>query len=1074
MKMLRRIGLLSCGTTFLWICTPMMVSVATFACYVLVTHGILTSSRAFTALSLFNLLQMPMSALPNLVSSVVEARVALHRLHTFLCSEELDPLAVERIPMPTDGKITEIVMIENGGFMWETPPRPSSLSMIDSSFATSPVVPLLGRLQDIHFSVRTGELVSIVGHVGAGKSSLLAALLGEIPKLHGRVLVRGRVAYVPQHAWMLNATIRENILFGRPMHAEHYALCLTACALDADLLALPAGDLTEIGEKGINLSGGQKQRVSLARALFSDADVYLLDDPLSAVDAHVGCHLFDRVIGPQGLLKNRTRILVTHHLHFLAQSHQIIVLRAGRILENGTYSALLQQHGEFYRLIQNFGDKQDNDRMNAAAFKEMAKNVVDDLQMRGKEAKERKTEDKREIDDVVHEKDSRKEKMPLPLTTATIVLDYPMNAPDDEKTRGIALLSSNQAIAHDAVAPVTASLSMIPSVMPAMTASIIAMPTNNNTTMGTLVHREESLTGRVDNTIYYDYARATGLFALVGLLLACVFAQSASLGANLWLSAWSSNEALDASVAQRSVHWYLFVYASLVACQSVLVVIQAFLIFVVCGVRSAAQLHSRMLSCMIRAPMSFFDTTPIGRILNRFSKDIYTVDEVLPRAFQSYFRMFFLVVSIVFVIGYSTPLFLLVVLPLVFVYYGIQEFYLSSSRELKRLDSTTRSPIYAHFSETLSGVSTLRAYAQQRRFCVENACRLDENQRPYYLSIAANRWLAMRLELLGATVVLCSALFAVYGRHQLKPGLVGLSLTYALSLTQALNWLVRQSCEIETNIIAVQRLRDYSHLTVEAPAKMPTISLSEEWPTLGEITFRCFSLRYRSDSPRVLNDLSFTIHGREKLGICGRTGAGKSSLALALFRLVEADAGEIFIDGIVISTLGLDDLRSRLSILPQDPVLFAGTVRENLDPLGTISDERLWKALISAHLDEHINALPGRLDAIVTQGGDNFSAGQRQLLSLARALLRNTRILILDEATAAVDVETDALVQATLRREFAQYTVITIAHRLNTIMDCDRILVLDGGRVAELDRPETLLKNTQSLFYQMAHDARLV
>ncbi|KAG0355479.1 hypothetical protein BGZ54_001133 [Gamsiella multidivaricata] len=523
------------------------------------------------------------------------------------------------------------------------------------------------------------------------------------------------------------------------------------------------------------------------------------------------------------------------------------------------------------------------------------------------------------------------------------------------------------------------------------------------------------------------------------------------------------------------------------------------------AIRASVRLHERLLTKMLRLPMSFFDTTPLGRIVNRFSSDIFSVDELTPWNFINIFMCGMSVLGTIVVIATTTPIFLAIVPPLVVVYLLVQGYYIRSSRSLKRIDSVNKSPIYQHFSETLSGVTTIRALAASERFIADNATKTNSSTNAYFSWIIANRWLQIRLESLGSVVVLAAALFVVLGRNTLSSANAGLALSYALSVTQDITWLVRSYCDLNNQLVAVERVDEYANKNPEAPT-VTDVNLPENWPNAGRVEFRNYSTRYREGLDLVIKNISFTVEPAEKVGIVGRTGAGKSSLTLALFRIVEAanshwakasyngadmdadptkkdqitdlekvdveeDGGSIWIDGVDISTVGLTYLRQHLAIIPQDPTLFVGTVRENLDPFDELQDADLWEALERAHLKEHIQSLAGGLSFKVSQNGDNFSVGQRSLICLARALLRKTKILILDEATAAVDVETDELIQKTIRKEFKDRTILTIAHRIKTVMDSDKILVLEKGHVAEFESPATLLQRPDSLFYSLAHQA---
>ncbi|KAF9945731.1 hypothetical protein BGZ70_003646, partial [Mortierella alpina] len=555
-----------------------------------------------------------------------------------------------------------------------------------------------------------------------------------------------------------------------------------------------------------------------------------------------------------------------------------------------------------------------------------------------------------------------------------------------------------------------------------------------------IIVEEELKQGSVSKSVYWAYARACSYKAVVSYIVSMICSESAQICGSLWLTHWSRS--YDSGESAHGPLYYIGIYATLGLVFALLTVFQSIILQVHCGIRSARVLHEKMLRSVLRSPMSFFDTVPMGRILNRFSKDQATIDEILPRTFSGYAHNLFGVLSILAVVTFSSPTLVFVIVPFSFLYMLLQKYYLATSRELRRLDSVARSPVFAHFQETIGGISTIRAYRQQDRFIRGNEARLDQSLRAFYPSIASNRWLAFRLECLSSVIIFGAAFLSVVSlarNMSVDPGLVGLSLTYALNVTQTLNWLVRQYTEVETNIVAVERLQEYT--------------------------------RYRPGLELVLRGVNCSIRPHEKIGICGRTGAGKSSLTLSLFRIIESVKGQIFVDGIDISTLGLYDVRSRFSIIPQDPVLFAGTIRFNLDPLGTKSDQELWQALEDAYLKETVRSLEGGLQAVVLEQGENFSVGQRQLICLARALLRKTSLLVLDEATAAIDLETDALVQAIIRQKFAECTILTIAHRINTVMDSDRIMVLHQGKVVEFDSPLSLLSNPDSIFYSLAKES---
>uniref|UniRef100_A0A8C0GTI2 Canalicular multispecific organic anion transporter 1 n=1 Tax=Chelonoidis abingdonii TaxID=106734 RepID=A0A8C0GTI2_CHEAB len=957
---------------FIFSCAPFLVSVASFAVYVMVDEkNVLDAQKAFTSISLFNVLRFPMAMLPMVISSLVQSGVSTKRLERYLGSGNLDPSAIRCDPSVAAQRCSESQLS-----------RPSRVTL----------------------DIKPGHLVAVVGAVGSGKSSLVSAVLGEMENLKGHINIQGSVAYVPQQAWIQNATLKDNILFGSDLDEARYQQVVEACALLPDLKLLPGGDLTEIGEKGINLSGGQKQRVSLARAVYSNADIYLLDDPLSAVDAHVGKHLFDQVLGPDGLLQGKTRILVTHSVSFLPRMDEIVVLVDGAVSEQGSYSTLLANGGAFAQLLSTYGSQE-----GSAPEEEATVGAAE------------------EQDDGVPETST--EDVPADIVTMTLKREASIQQRGFSRRRSCVRGACGGWTPWDAATGCAAL--------------------------------------QVKFSLYLQYLRAVGWGFSAWVLITYVAQYAAFMGSNLWLSDWTDdslrywNQTYPTS--QRDMR--IGVFGALGTAQALLATRGA--------IRASRVLHQQLLSNILRVPMSFFDTTPTGRIVNRFAKDIFTVDETIPMSFRSWLTCFLGIISTLLMICLATPYFALIIIPLIIeLLLWSQRYYVSTSRQLRRLDSVTRSPIYSHFGETVSGLSVIRAYGHQERFLQHNNRIMDINQKSVYSWIVSNRWLAVRLEFVGNLVVFSAALLAVITRDNLGSGIVGLSISSALNITQTLNWLVRMTSELETNIVAVERVHEYTEVENEAQwvtAQRPPPG----WPSKGEIQITDYQVRYRPGLELVLHGLTCDIGSTEKVGVVGRTGAGKSSLTNCLFRILEAAGGKIVIDGVDISTIGLHDLRQSLTIIPQDPVLFSGTLRMNLDPFDQHSDEEIWKALELAHLKTYVLDLPERLSHQVSEAGENLSVGQRQLLCLARALLRKSKILILDEATAAVDLETDHLIQTTIRSEFTNCTVLTIAHRLHTIMDCNRVMVLQAGRIVEYDSPERLLQQ-QGLFSTMAKDAGIV
>uniref|UniRef100_A0A8D1LJY0 Multidrug resistance-associated protein 1 n=1 Tax=Sus scrofa TaxID=9823 RepID=A0A8D1LJY0_PIG len=996
LKVLKKSAYLAAVGTFTWVCTPFLVALCTFAVYVTIDkNNILDAQKAFVSLALFNILRFPLNILPMVISSIVQASVSLKRLRIFLSHEELEPDSIQRLPIK-DAGTTNSITVKNATFSWARSDPPT--------------------LHGITFSIPEGSLVAVVGQVGCGKSSLLSALLAEMDKVEGHVAIKGSVAYVPQQAWIQNVSLRENILFGRQLQERYYKAVIEACALLPDLEILPSGDRTEIGEKGVNLSGGQKQRVSLARAVYCNSDIYLFDDPLSAVDAHVGKHIFENVVGPKGMLKNKTRLLVTHGLSYLPQVDVIIVMSGGKISEMGSYQELLARDGAFAEFLRTY----------ASAEQEQGEpeDGLGGISSPGKEAKQ--------------------------MENGVLVTE----AAGKHLQRQF---SSSSSYSGDVGRHHTSTAEL-------------QKPGAQTEDTWKLMEADKAQTGQVKLSVYWDYMKAIGLFISFLSIFLFLCNHVAALVSNYWLSLWTDDPIVNGTQEHTKVR--LSVYGALGISQGVTVFAYSMAVSIG-GIFASRRLHLDLLHNVLRSPMSFFERTPSGNLVNRFSKELDTVDSMIPQVIKMFMGSLFNVVGACIIILLATPVAAVIIPPLGLIYFFVQRFYVASSRQLKRLESVSRSPVYSHFNETLLGVSVIRAFEEQERFIRQSDLKVDENQKAYYPSIVANRWLAVRLEFVGNCIVLFAALFAVISRHNLSAGLVGLSVSYSLQITAYLNWLVRMSSEMETNIVAVERLKEYSDTEKEAPWRIPEVAPPSTWPQVGRVEFRDYGLRYRDDLDLVLKHINVTIDGGEKVGIVGRTGAGKSSLTLGLFRINESAEGEIVIDDVNIAQIGLHDLRFKITIIPQDPVLFSGSLRMNLDPFSQYSEEEVWTSLELAHLKGFVSALPDKLNHECAEGGENLSVGQRQLVCLARALLRKTKILVLDEATAAVDLETDDLIQSTIRTQFHDCTVLTIAHRLNTIMDYTRVIVLDKGEIREHGSPSELLQQ-RGLFYGMAKDAGLV
>uniref|UniRef100_A0AAX7U893 ATP-binding cassette, sub-family C (CFTR/MRP), member 10 n=1 Tax=Astatotilapia calliptera TaxID=8154 RepID=A0AAX7U893_ASTCA len=933
---LKAVKYLDALCVYTWAALPVVISILTFVTYVLLGHQ-LTAAKVFTTLALVGMLIIPLNAFPWVLNGVLEAKVSLERIQRFF-------------------KLTN--------------------QNLQAYYALGRV---LTDMTSAVFCLAQGSLVVVVGKVGCGKSSLLAALTGELNRLTGVLYVADRevgFGLASQEPWIQHASVRDNILFGRDYDAAFYQAVIKACALSDDLNVLPNGDKTEVGENGVTLSGGQKARLALARAVYMDKDIYLLDDPLAAVDADVAEHLMKKCI--MELLRGKTRILCTHRIEFVDKADVVVLMDNGK---------------------NNHGVEQVEGEM--SSLPEL--HVDNDPDLSGAEQKQ------------------------VGRLAWRVYQTY-----------------------WAAVGGVLASCVLV---------SLLLMQASKNVSDWWLSYwiselKHNGSTGNNDSSLPAFSSPHLLLFS-PGRLISSVPSDYMFL----------SND-IDADVK-----FYLTVYGSIAVANTVFTALRAFL-FAYGVMCAASAIHNRLLNQVFKTTMAFFDTTPLGRILNRFSSDLYSVDDSLPFVLNILLANIFGLLGMLVVISYGLPWVLVALLPLGLLYYRTQHFYRHTSRELKRLCSLTLSPIYSHFSETLTGLGTIRArtFFCCFRFEEENARRLEQNQRCLFLSYAAGQWLDIRLQLIGIAVVTGLGVIAVV-QHQLNsvdPGLVGLSLSYALSITQLLSGLIFSFTQTEMQLVSVERTEEYSTGLPIEPQHQNT-ELSPSWPEHGCLEFRNVALTYRDGLPNALDGVSLMVRPGEKIGIVGRTGSGKSTIFLALFRMVELSQGQILLDQQVDLCAVVALCRSRLAIIPQDPFLFSGTVRENLDPCGRHLEPELLDVLEQCHLSTVVSRMGG-LDAEVGERGRFFSAGQKQLLCLARALLTQAKVLCIDEATASVDHKTDKLLQQTIREKFQDKTVLTIAHRINTIMDCDRVLVMHAGKVVEFDSPVSLCQADNSIFHRLAGD----
>ncbi|XP_069030805.1 ATP-binding cassette sub-family C member 9 [Embiotoca jacksoni] len=1041
---------------------PIAAVLATFVMHHFIDKSGPSPSEAFAALALFHILVTPLFLLSTVVRFAVKALVSVQKLGEFLQSDEIgdDSWRNGDISVPFEagkkhlGMTKAINRKQPIRYQMDNYEQPTRRQMRPTETEDVAVKVSGGSftwgnnlltLSDINIRIPTGQLTMIVGQVGCGKSSLLLAMLGEMQAHDGRVFWskppdcdiihdgniswseteesdedigsknRYSVAYAAQKSWLLNATVEENITFGSPFNKQRYKTVIDACSLQPDIDLLPFGDQTEIGERGINLSGGQRQRICVARALYQNTNIVFLDDPFSALDIHLSDHLMQ-----EGILKflqddKRTVVLVTHKLQYLIHADWIIAMKDGSVLREGTLKDIQTHDVELYDHWKTLMNRQDQ---------ELEKDIQQDSQT----TLERKTlrrafysrEAKNQIDDEDEEEEEEEE--------------------DDDN---------------------------------------LSMTTNRRS--------------KIPWRVCWCYLSSGGFFMVFLMVSSKLLKHSVIVAIDYWLAIWTSSKIDHGAKANDGIgsmnsssrstgnitfpttgppedkdSYYLLVFIILCAAGITLCLITSLTVEFL-GLSAATNLHHNLLNKIIHAPIRFFDITPLGQILNRFSADTNIIDQHIPPTLESLTRSTLLCLSAIGVIASITPGFLVTLIPLAVAFYFIQKYFRVASKDLQDLDDSTQLPLLCHFSETAEGLTTIRAFRHEARFKQRMLELTDTNNTAYLFLSAANRWLEVRTDYLGAVIVLSAAGTSIwsvrYGYGLPDGGLVGLGLTYALTVTNYLNWVVRNLADLEVQMAAVKKVNSFLGTESENyEGLMDSSQVPENWPQDGEIKIQDLCVRYDPNLKPVLKHVNAYIEPGQKVGICGRTGSGKSSLSLAFFNMVDIFEGKIVIDGIDICKLPLQTLRSRLSIILQDPVLFSGSIRFNLDPERTCSDDRLWEALEIAQLKNMVKALPGGIDAVVTEGGENFSVGQRQLFCLARAFVRKSSILIMDEATASIDMATENILQKVVMTAFADRTVVTIAHRVHTILTADLVIVMKRGNILEYDKPETLLEQEDGMF----------
>lgn len=1074
---------------------PYVMPIVLFYAYANKTGNQLTVGIAFTTLALLGLVTTPVMMIPGFVQRLVQAGISMARITQFLMAEEMNDYVLSGPEHVRDGAL---IYMDGASFAWseedekkvesvEVPAIAGSesvtknndyeavgtkeveltepmgtVAVVTSTAAVADSDPenrSVHTLTDITFSIKPGELVCVVGGVGSGKSSLLSAIMGEIGLKKGSVY-RGSddVAYHCQQPWILNATLKENILFGLPFEEERFENAIDAACLHADIASLPDGLDTEIGEKGINLSGGQKARISFARTVYRNADIYLLDDPLSAVDAHVGMHLFTK--GICGALKGKTVVLVTHQVHLVGECDKLIVLLDGRIRACGSPAEVKSMGVDISKIVAEVEPSDDADLVSS-------------------------------------NRDRSSTEVARSRNASTAAIDRAQSGADDEESFAARVRSVSSDIARNRSGSMTAGSAFpIGAVVVSNDADLeldlessqmapaagdaggddkdhggnvpVKAPAKALHTV------EERVVGDVSYDMYAWYFALGGY----GWVLMAVFIALAGAGcqaySSFYLADWGKDTVKSymtngVPLSKNENLHYVNIYCA-ISMMGIVSVIFRTGFMVEFGVRASQKMHRGMLDSVMNSPVSFFDTTPIGRIVNRFTSDTSLADEALATNIAFTMGMVASLLGSVGSLCYTTDgALLIMIVPLTLIFQSVQLYFRRSNTELKRLDNISKSPVFAEFNQTLNGVSSVKAYRAEEQFVDRMAKLVDTNSQAMMQQQLLRWWLTVRLETLGGVISCCIGVMALGFPGLIKDQYIPLSLNGAFALVGTLKWLVATASEVEATMSSVERINHYNYSLPpeETPEMMKKYKpVPKDWPSEGRIVAKDLQVRY-SDGPVVLKGLNFDIKGSETIGIVGRTGCGKSSLMVSLFRIENPCAGSISIDGVDLQTVPLHVLRPKLGIIPQDAVVFSITVRFNLDPFDEFPDSVLWDVLDRVAMKETVMSFPLKLAEIVSEGGDNFSAGQRQLLCIARVLLRQPKVLVLDEATASVDNETDDLIQKMVRDKFKDSTVLTIAHRLHTVIDANRIMLLNDGLIAELDAPAKLLENKVGLFSEL-------
>ena len=1045
----KRYYITTISQTLLWL-APIAMSVSSIGLYQYINKTFKVEDM-FTCLAIFTSIQSPMRSLPTTFDIIMETIASMKRIEYFLKLPEIQNDKIIKNDLETKNKGIAIQII-NGTFKWgkiqssakvqkndvlqqikkkeETlkpklinsyiqlseisskyQPLPTNnkdsnsyLDMENESKQLSPIInnpkrnlisspkdsnklnlsissssPLQSKkiineeiyLNNINLTIKQGEFVCIIGEVGSGKSSLIQAILNNMiieNNNNTKIIVNGKISYVGQEAWIQNNTVQNNILFYQPYNVEKYHKILSLCELNQDLNSLAGGDLTEIGEKGVNLSGGQKARISLARAMYCDNDIYILDDPISALDAHVGKNIMHNCI--IDYLKGKTRILATHALQYTSYADRIYYMKNGEIKWEGTYKELLKQ--TFY--------SQFAEKINSKIIEEKERNEI--------------TNDNRNKE----------------------------------------VNKNNPKISQKALL--------------------------NKGVVQRITKDEGKEVGKIDKKVFISYFSYIGgsKFCFV-LMLTLVLWQGLRIISDLWLGYWSEHQ------GEKSNTFFFIIYGVTAMGGSLFNYLRTRVI-TSGSINCSTKLHNQMITSLIKAPINLFhDTVPKGQIFNRLSKDLPTVDTYTMYWFMTLTAFGSSFLGAVFVCSLYEKECLIILPIFIIVCWLLYRFYINCSRELNRIEGVLNSPILNLVNETIPGTATIRAYNLQNKYIEIFQNKVDEHYKLLYYINGTGQWYLLCLNSLSILFLGYMVIMTLVHKNKFTPKIIGIILTYSLVLQEDIIEFLSSFSNFENTMTKMERSLSYTKIISERPQELTSDLGLSNWPSKGEITFENFNVKYRNDTEMVLKNINFHLKPGEHLGIVGRTGSGKSTISLCLFRILEAYSGKIYIDGVDISKIGLQKLRESITIIPQDSTLMDGTLRYNIDPVKTYSDKEIINVMKKIGFDYIINQNKNGLDQNISENGNNLSVGEKQLICITRAILRKTKIIVLDEATASIDYKTEEIIQKALGEILLNSTMITIAHRIKTVMNADKILVLENGEIIEFDRPENLLNNKNSYFY---------